>query len=133
MKSALCLIADVLQRGADFRFVPLADIGPRALAIEPLVQNVAGLNPRSAHFGEQEHSFHGEQKMHAVLSVLFGTVLVGLVYGLSFFPSATLGQNEEAEETVSRAHQEGANPDAENPEAQSRALRRWVGRESDAS
>lgn len=57
--------------------------------------------------------------MHAVLSVLFGTILIALVYGLSFFPSAALAKNDEAELITRRAHHEGTIPDAETPEAQS--------------
>jgi hypothetical protein len=44
--------------------------------------------------------------MHSILSLLSGAVLVVLVYGLSFFPSATLAQIEEVEEAMSRADQE---------------------------
>ena len=60
--------------------------------------------------------------MHSLLSLLSSAVLAALVYGLSFFPSATLGQIDEVEHTVSRADQNGANPDAQDAQAQSDAL-----------
>ena len=53
--------------------------------------------------------------MHSVLSFLFGAILAASVYGLSFFPSTTLRQEEEAESTVKPTHQQGAHPDSENP------------------
>ncbi len=34
--------------------------------------------------------------MHSILSLLSGAVLAGLVYGLSFLPTATLARDEEA-------------------------------------
>jgi len=71
--------------------------------------------------------------MHAVLSLLSGAVLAVLVYGLSFFPSATLVQIEEVEEAISRADQEGTNTNAEDAGAPNGALRDWAGREGDAS
>jgi hypothetical protein len=71
--------------------------------------------------------------MHSILSLLSGAVLAVLVYGLSFFPSATLAQIEEAEEAMSRADQEGTNTNAEDAEVPNGALRGWAGREGDAS
>ena len=71
--------------------------------------------------------------MHSILSLLSGAVLAVLVYGLSFFPSATLAQIEEVEEAMSRADQEGTNPNAEDAEAPNGTLRGWAGREGDAS
>jgi hypothetical protein len=68
--------------------------------------------------------------MHSILSLVFGAVLAVLTYGLSFFPSATLGQINEGEESISRADQEGTNSDAEDARAPSGALRDSVGRES---
>ena len=47
--------------------------------------------------------------MYAMLSLLSGAVLVGVVYGLSFCPTATLGQTDDVEETISRADQDGGN------------------------
>ena len=38
--------------------------------------------------------------MHPLASVLFGAVLAGLVYGLSFLPSASLAVEDEAEEAA---------------------------------
>jgi hypothetical protein len=58
--------------------------------------------------------------MYAMLSLLSGGVLVILVYGLSFCPSAILAQIDD-EETISRADRDGGNPNAEGrspPEAQ---------------
>ena len=50
-----------------------------------------------AHFWEQTRGDDGEQRvMHSILSILSGAVLAGLVYGLSFLPTATLAQDEEA-------------------------------------
>jgi hypothetical protein len=66
--------------------------------------------------------------MHSVLSGVFGGVLVVLIYGLSFFPSATLDQREEAEEVGSR---EGVNTDAENA-ARAGGLRKSGDGQSDA-
>lgn len=60
--------------------------------------------------------------MHSLLSLLSSAVLAALVCGLSFFPSATLGQDDEVEHTISRADQNGANPDAQDAQAQSDAL-----------
>ena len=62
--------------------------------------------------------------MHSVLSVLFGAILVVLVYGLSFFPSATLTFSEEPEEGTIRTDQSGPNSEAEDA---------TISRESDAS
>jgi hypothetical protein len=50
--------------------------------------------------------------MYAMLSLLSGAVLAILVYGLSFCPSATLSQIDD-EETISRADQDGGNPNTE--------------------
>ena len=47
--------------------------------------------------------------MYAMLSLLSGAVLAVLVYGLSFCPTATLGQTDDVEETISRADQDGGN------------------------
>ena len=94
--------------------MPQADIGAGALAIG-LVQNVTGLTPRAANFREHEHRVPREEKMHSVLSFLFGAILAASVYGLSFFPSTTLRQDEEATSTVKPTHQQGAHPDSENP------------------
>ncbi len=44
--------------------------------------------------------------MHSILSLLSGAVLAGLVYGLSFVPTATLAQDEEV------MTEEGTNSDA---------------------
>jgi hypothetical protein len=52
--------------------------------------------------------------MQLILSLVTGVVLMVLVYGLSFLPSATLGQLNEVEEATSPVDQEGANPDAED-------------------
>ena len=52
--------------------------------------------------------------MHSILSLLSGAVLAVLVYGLSFFPTATLAQIEEVEEAISRSDQEGTNANAED-------------------
>lgn len=52
--------------------------------------------------------------MYAMLSLLSGAVLAVLVYGLSFCPTATLGQTDDVEETISRADQDGGNR-AETP------------------
>jgi len=60
--------------------------------------------------------------MHSILSLLSGAIIAVLVYGLSFFPSATLGQVDEVEQTISRADQNGANPDAEDSQAPSGVL-----------
>ena len=48
--------------------------------------------------------------MHSIFSLLSGAIMVVLVYGLSFCPSATLGQIDDVEETTSRADQDGTNP-----------------------
>ena len=50
-----------------------------------------------AKFREQTRGDDGEQRvMHSILSLLSGAVLAGLVYGLSFLPTATLARDEEA-------------------------------------
>ena len=64
--------------------------------------------------------------MYSALSLLIGAVLV---YGLSFLPSATLGQIKEFEETMGRSDQEGANPDAEDAWTRLVALRDLSSRE----
>ena len=64
--------------------------------------------------------------MYSALSLLIGAVLV---YGLSFLPSATLGQIKELEETMGRADQEGAGPDAEDAWAPFVSLCGSAGRE----
>jgi len=55
--------------------------------------------------------------MHSILSLLSGAVLVVLVYGLSFFPTATLAPIEEVEEAMSRTDEEEISPDVEDAEA----------------
>jgi hypothetical protein len=52
--------------------------------------------------------------MQLILSLVSGVGLMVLVYGLSFLPSATLGQLNEVEEATSPVDQEGANPEAED-------------------
>jgi hypothetical protein len=37
----------------------------------------------------------GKKKMMSVLSLLSGVVLAGLIYGLSFFPNATLARYDD--------------------------------------
>ncbi len=64
--------------------------------------------------------------MYSALSLLIGAVLV---YGLSFLPSATLGQIKEFEEMMGRADQEDASPDAEDAWASFVALRGSAGQE----
>ena len=59
--------------------------------------------------------------MYAMLSLLSGAVLAVLVYGLSFCPTATLGQTDDVEETISRADQDGGNRNA-SAETPSEAL-----------
>ncbi|MGD9502201.1 MAG: hypothetical protein AB7E84_21165 [Xanthobacteraceae bacterium] len=44
--------------------------------------------------------------MHSLLSLLFSFSLAGLIYGVSLFPTASLGQTEETEELVSRIGRE---------------------------
>jgi hypothetical protein len=58
--------------------------------------------------------------MYSALSLLIGAVLV---YGLSFLPSATLGQIKELEETMGRTDRESAPPDAEDAWSSFVALR----------
>jgi hypothetical protein len=70
--------------------------------------------------------------MHSILSLLSGAIMAVLVYGLSFCPSATLGQIDDVEETTSRADQDGTNPNAEDAQAPSGSLQGWAGRKSDA-
>lgn len=57
--------------------------------------------------------------MHSIFSLLSGAIMVVLVYGLSFFPSASLGQIDEGGNTIGLADQNGANSDAEDAEAPS--------------
>ena len=64
--------------------------------------------------------------MYSALSLLIGAMLV---YGLSFLPSATLGQTKEFEEAVGRADPDGANPDAEDAWSTLVALRDPAGQE----
>ena len=64
-----------------------------------------------ANFREQEIA------VHSILSILSGAIMVVLVYGLSYFPSASLGRIDEGGNTISRADQNGKNPDAEDAEA----------------
>jgi hypothetical protein len=71
--------------------------------------------------------------MYALLSVLSGLVLCVLVYGLSFVPSATLAQNDEVREAMSRIHQRGVRRDREDAEATLDALQSGTDRDSDAS
>lgn len=60
--------------------------------------------------------------MHSLLSLLSSAVLAAMVYGLSFFPSATLGQIDEVEHAISRTDQNGANPDLQDAQGQSDGL-----------
>jgi hypothetical protein len=60
--------------------------------------------------------------MHSLLSLLSSAVLAAMVYGLSFFPSATLGQIDEVEHAISRTDQNGANPDSQDAQGQSDGL-----------
>jgi hypothetical protein len=53
--------------------------------------------------------------MQSVLSLLTGVVLIGLVYGLSFLPTATLARYDDIEV----AEDDSAMPDAEDAEAHS--------------
>jgi hypothetical protein len=47
-------------------------------------------------FQEQKVAIDGEPRdMHSIISLLSGVVLAALVYGLSFFPTATLHQADE--------------------------------------
>ena len=57
--------------------------------------------------------------MHSIFSLLSGAVMVVLVYGLSFFPSASLDQIEEGGRTISQSDQNAENPDTDNAEAPS--------------
>jgi hypothetical protein len=50
--------------------------------------------------------------MQAVLSLLSGAVMIGLVYGLSFIPTATLSQPDD-EAGLGMVDDDGAPPDAE--------------------
>ena len=49
--------------------------------------------------------------MMSVLSLLSGVVLAGLIYGLSFFPSATLARYDD--DVPGLADDNGAMPDAD--------------------
>jgi hypothetical protein len=60
--------------------------------------------------------------MHLMLSLLSSAVLAALVYGLSFFPSATLNQIYEVGHSINRADQNGANAEAQDAQAPSDAL-----------
>jgi len=60
--------------------------------------------------------------MHSLLSLLSSAVLVAMVYGLSFFPSAALGQIDEVEQTITRAGHNGVPPDAQDAQGQSDAV-----------
>jgi hypothetical protein len=71
--------------------------------------------------------------MHTLLSLLSGAVMVVLVYGLSFFPSATLTRIDEVEGAMSQADQEEANPLAEESEPASGAPLRAAGGDKDPS
>ncbi len=71
--------------------------------------------------------------MHFLLSLLSGAVMVVLVYGLSFFPSATLTRIDEVEDAMRQPDQEGANPLAEDAELPSGAPLRAAGRDKDPS
>jgi hypothetical protein len=64
--------------------------------------------------------------MHSIISLLSGVVLAALVYGLSFFPTATLHQIDELGETNSRADQKDVNPDAEDAEASEPTPTVWL-------
>jgi hypothetical protein len=63
--------------------------------------------------------------MYSALSLVIGATLV---YGLSFLPSATLGQIKEFEEMMGRPDQD-ANPDAEDAWSSFVALRGPAGQE----
>jgi hypothetical protein len=63
--------------------------------------------------------------MYSALSLLIGAMLV---YGLSFLPSATLGQIKEFEELMGRPDQD-ANPDADDAWSSFVALRGRAGQE----
>jgi len=71
--------------------------------------------------------------MYALLSVLSGLVLCVLVYGLSFVPSATLAQTDEAGEAMNRTLQRGVRRDPEDAEVTLDALQGGTDRESDAN
>jgi hypothetical protein len=71
--------------------------------------------------------------MDFLLSLLSGAVMLVLVYGLSFFPSATLTRFDEVEEAMSQHDQEGANPLAEESESPAGAALRADGRDQDPS
>jgi hypothetical protein len=43
--------------------------------------------------------------MHSILSLLVGGIMVALVYGLSFVPSATLNNSDEAENQITQDDQ----------------------------
>ena len=53
--------------------------------------------------------------MNAVLSALFGGGLVVLIYGLSFIPSTTLVQNDDAEATMELPTRETVDSEPQNP------------------
>ena len=65
--------------------------------------------------------------MHSLASVLFGAALVGSVYGLSFLPSASLAENDDAEESSTRIGQDDIN--AEIGKRQSSVLPDLTGRD----
>ena len=52
--------------------------------------------------------------MYSILSFLSGAIMVVLVYGLSFFPSASLDPIDEGGNTISQDDQNGENQDAED-------------------
>lgn len=64
--------------------------------------------------------------MHSIISLLSGVVLAALVYGLSFFPTATLHQVDELREANSRADQKGVDPDAVDTEASEPSPTVWL-------
>jgi len=87
---------------------PITHVEPRSYPPGFFIgKNAAGLSPMPANFREQSRGDDGEQRvMHSILSLLSGAVLAGLVYGLSFVPTATLAQDEEV------MTEEGTNSDA---------------------
>jgi hypothetical protein len=53
--------------------------------------------------------------MNAVLSALFGGGLIVLIYGLSFIPSASLGQDDDAETSVELAARKAVESEPRTP------------------
>jgi hypothetical protein len=61
LKSALCLIADVLHRGADFRFVPAADMISYNSWQSELRQHPEALEPHAETAGRIANSRSGDK------------------------------------------------------------------------